>query len=434
MECYCYLRNIQDRLSDGKTPYERRFGEPFKGPIIPIGFLVEYHSTSPRDQSRIHLFGKKVLPGIFLGYVLYERGLWKGDTQVADLEELEKMDASGVHVKRLNAKEVILPKGGEEFIFLVADGTVKPFGKIRHWKSPPWFGIIQFEETVIMTSYENHKGFRLHNIFKTHIRMPAKHEMISGPSLDTSYTAITLNHESNFARRERNHFLFHWKFYWRHQGYSYCLRCIAGKPHRWLLEHWWVKRFVRLMDRFHTFSLIEGKASRRIHVVRGEIDQTASNIKAWFNCGQKIWRSKSRNSKMKEKQNWASDKPVLENARRLRGICFIEPEDEEFKEILKNARTKLEVPASPAVPCKSVKSRKYGATRSKNDDHKSKLTCILEAEESKRLRMEGTAPKIHEDHIAGKESHSLQHFHLGHKLIPMPQAMKILEAQAAVEK
>ena len=29
MECFTYLRNIQDLLSDGKTPYERRFGEPF---------------------------------------------------------------------------------------------------------------------------------------------------------------------------------------------------------------------------------------------------------------------------------------------------------------------------------------------------------------------------------------------------------------------
>ena len=26
MECYSYLRNIQDLLSDGRTPYERRFG------------------------------------------------------------------------------------------------------------------------------------------------------------------------------------------------------------------------------------------------------------------------------------------------------------------------------------------------------------------------------------------------------------------------
>ena len=37
MECYTYLRNVTDLLSDGKTPYERRFGQPFKGPIIPFG-------------------------------------------------------------------------------------------------------------------------------------------------------------------------------------------------------------------------------------------------------------------------------------------------------------------------------------------------------------------------------------------------------------
>ena len=28
-DCHCYLRNVQDRPADGKTPYERRFGEPF---------------------------------------------------------------------------------------------------------------------------------------------------------------------------------------------------------------------------------------------------------------------------------------------------------------------------------------------------------------------------------------------------------------------
>ena len=29
VECCTYLRNVQDLLQDGKTPYERRFGEPF---------------------------------------------------------------------------------------------------------------------------------------------------------------------------------------------------------------------------------------------------------------------------------------------------------------------------------------------------------------------------------------------------------------------
>ena len=64
MECYTCLRNVTDLLSDGKTPYERRFGQPFKGPIIPFGSLVEYHPITAKDQSRIHQFGKKVLPWI----------------------------------------------------------------------------------------------------------------------------------------------------------------------------------------------------------------------------------------------------------------------------------------------------------------------------------------------------------------------------------
>ena len=33
-----------------------------KGPIIPFGSLVEYHPITAKDQSRIHQFGKKVLP------------------------------------------------------------------------------------------------------------------------------------------------------------------------------------------------------------------------------------------------------------------------------------------------------------------------------------------------------------------------------------
>ena len=110
MECFTYLRNIQDLLSDVKTPYERRFGKPFKGPIIPFGSLVEYYPISAKDQSRIHQFGKKVLPGLFLGYALYAEGIWKGDILVADIEELETMDASEIYAKRLNAKEVIFPQ------------------------------------------------------------------------------------------------------------------------------------------------------------------------------------------------------------------------------------------------------------------------------------------------------------------------------------
>ena len=75
MECCCYLRNIQDLLSVRKTPYERRFGMPFNGPLIPFlipfGAMVEYHPNSARDQARLHQFGSKASPGIFLGFTLF---------------------------------------------------------------------------------------------------------------------------------------------------------------------------------------------------------------------------------------------------------------------------------------------------------------------------------------------------------------------------
>ena len=65
MECYCYLRNIQDLLSDGRPPHERRFGEPFNGPEVPFGAMVDYHPICAKDISRLHQFGPKVLSGIY---------------------------------------------------------------------------------------------------------------------------------------------------------------------------------------------------------------------------------------------------------------------------------------------------------------------------------------------------------------------------------
>ena len=100
MECFSSLRNIQDLLSDGKTPYERRFGQPCEGPIIPFGSLVEYYPISAKDQSRILPFGKKVLPGLFLRYALYAGRIWKGGIMVADIEKLETMDASEIYSKK----------------------------------------------------------------------------------------------------------------------------------------------------------------------------------------------------------------------------------------------------------------------------------------------------------------------------------------------
>ena len=77
----------------------------FKGPIIPFRSLVEYFAISAKDQSRIHQFWKESLTWIVPWiHARYAGGNWKGDIMVADIEELETMDASEIHSKRLNAK------------------------------------------------------------------------------------------------------------------------------------------------------------------------------------------------------------------------------------------------------------------------------------------------------------------------------------------
>ena len=65
-----------------------------------------------------------------------------------------------------------------------------------------------------------------------------------------------------------------------------------------------------------------------------------------------MWKFMSDAAKKKAQQRWAIEKPMLDNARQLRGIFFIEPNDEEFKLTMKAARRKLEVPMPAAMPCK----------------------------------------------------------------------------------
>ena len=86
---------------------------------------------------------------------------------------------------------------------------------------------------------------------------------------------------------------------------------------------------------------------------------------------------------------------------------------------------------APAVPCKVMKKNCWSDASNKI---KTRLACILEASESTRLRMGESLQNHHEDHIAGKGNNSLQHRNLALKFIPMPRAMKIPAAKAAVDK
>ena len=128
-----------------------------------------------------------------------------------------------------------------------------------------------------------------------------------------------------------------------------------------------------------------------------------------------IWKTMGKNAKLKEKQKWSNEKLHLENARKLRGIYFIDLEDTEFeetdpeedkkfKETIKNARKKLETSIAPAMPCKIMKKNSGSGASNKIE---TRLACILEAGESTRLRMGESLPNHHEDHIAGKGNNSI---------------------------
>ena len=60
------------------------------------------------------------------------------------------------------------------------------------------------------------------------------------------------------------------------------------------------------------------------------------------------WKSRSESRKREKKR----EKSKLNNARRLKGIYFIDPEDQDNKETLKSARRNLEKPMTAVMLCK----------------------------------------------------------------------------------
>ena len=125
----------------------------------------------------------------------------------------------------------------------------------------------------------------------------------------------------------------------------------------------------------------------------------------------------------KAKQRWAIEKQNLDNARQLRRIFLIEPNDEEFKLTTKAARRKLEVPMPAAMPCK-IPIKSSGETRRNIGKRKTKYSCIVDADESTRPRLEGAGHKPHQGHITTKGTNSMTLCSLVHKFIPLTQALK----------
>ena len=117
------------------------------------------------------------------------------------------MDASEICSKRLNAKEVIFPKEKRRIYFPIADGRIKTLGGDQDLRTSTLIRQRPIQGEITLIFLENQKSLFHH--LTTRFQMPVKQLMISGPCQETSKTAITLNLESNFNRREKNHSQFH---------------------------------------------------------------------------------------------------------------------------------------------------------------------------------------------------------------------------------
>ena len=316
MECYCNLRNIQDLLSDGKTPYERRFGEPFKGPVNPFGSMVEYHPISAKDLSRLYQFGRKVLPGIFLGYVFFAVGIWKGDILVADIEELEQMDSSEICAERLNAKEVLTTLvSGEQLTVKLSGGDQvlrKSSGRIRlaftttsrliagWWWSKKWF-LVPFRELHLPSSRWS---------------------------------------ESKTVRADWRIIPDSTTIHWRDQSNKYDLGCDAWAPHRRLLEYPRKPRLIRFVDQIHTIHHVGWKPPDGYTWSGERLTKTQTTSRPDY-LWPEIWKDMSEAAQRKGKRKRAIENLKLDNARRLRGIYFIDPVDAVFKETVHKCAEKV---------------------------------------------------------------------------------------------
>ena len=77
--------------------------------------------------------------------------------------------------------------------------------------------------------------------------------------------------------------------------------------------------------------------------------------------------------------------------------------------------------------------RHRGTHSQSNKIQKSRHACIVEAHESTRKRWKGLCQKIPKITLRKKGFNLLSHYDLAHKFVPMPQAMKIPDAKAAVD-
>ena len=278
---------------------------------------------------------------------------------VADLEELETMDASEIYSKRRNAQEVISQRKWRIY-FPIEDGRIKNLGGDQDLR------------TSTLTRQRPIQGeSNIHFLGETEGSLPPPHD-----SFPDAGEAINDFWSMSGSFIYRHHVEPRVKLYSpREESFPIPLKYIDVsrtactildvKQERRIDDYWNIDGSRDLSDPrtgFTRFTVLGEKAPdgymwSGVRLTKKQLTSRPDHL--W----PELWKSMGKHAKLKEKQKWSSEKLHLENARKLRGIYFIDPEDKEFKETIKNARKKLETAVAPAMPCKMKKNCGSGASK-----------------------------------------------------------------------
>ena len=293
------------------------------------------------------------------------------------------MDASEIYSKRLNAKEVIFSPKKWKIHFPAADGRIKLSGGDQEMRTP----------TLVRDhpiQGESHRDF----LGESEGSLPPHHDSFpdAGEAINDFWSM-----SGNFIYR--HHVEPRVKLYSpREESFPIPLKYVdVSRTTRTNLDvmqesrtddNWNIDGSRDLNDYwtdFTQFTLLEEKPPEgymwsRERLTKRQVTSRPDHL--W----PELWRGMSKNAKLREKQKWPNEKPKLDNARRLRGIYFIDPEDKEL--IQRNHEECSKEIGNTNLLCKTSKKSKHGETRGKTNDFKSKFAYILEASESTRLRME----------------------------------------------
>ena len=383
-----------------------------------FGAMVEYHPSSPWEQARIHQFG-----WLWAG----RGGIFGKDILIADLEDLEKLDASDIYPRRINAKEILIRQN----LWWIHIHICRWDSKIvrKRLRIPRTHSKARTNGEERRVQWRNSWRTRRVSTDRIHRWRWSPCQFLVDPRwLHLPSSQWT---SSSTPRAEGRNIHHSTEIHWCNKVYSYWSGRHARETCRWLLECRFEQKLVRFVEGFTKFTPLKEKPPEGCMWDWQRFKRQPDQIM----YGQTLVKP----VRIEKNKNGTTRRPKLDNARRLSGIYFIDPDDQDYKETLKIARRKLERPMAATMPCKRKAQTRTTKVVAKQEIASKKIPttingCIVESHDSTRQRAKSSRPTKHKDHIADNGFTSMTHYNLVHNFILVPQTKKIPDAKAAVDK